>query len=754
MIRRSDREQWELPRPRAGAPNVVVVLLDDLGFAQLGCFGSDIATPHIDALAAGGLRYNRFHVTALCSPTRASLLTGRNHHAVGVGFLVDLPTADPGYSARIPRSAGTMPRVLRDAGYNTMAVGKWHLAPRGERTPAGPFDRWPLGLGFERYYGFLRGDANHWAPPLVCDNHYVDPPRNAGDGYHLTEDLVDQAIAMVADQKVSAPDRPFLLYFATGAMHAPHHVAPEWIEPYRGRFDDGWEASRNRAFERQLASGIVPPGTTMSERPSWVEPWDELPDDARSLYARMQEVFAGFLTHTDAQIARLVDHLRDSGELDNTLIILASDNGASGEGGVVGTFNEHRFSQHLPETIADNLARLDDFGGFKSYNHYAWGWAWAGNAPLRLWKRYTWLGGTRTPLIVHWPDGFASRGEVRHQIVHVVDLMPTVLDACGVEAPDAIDGVAQMPMHGSSIRPTFDDAASPNPRDVQYFEMLGSRSIIADGWKATTDHVARGVVDEEQLLDGSRDFATDTWQLFNLDDDFAEANDIAAQHPDRLARLQEQWTVEAERNQVLPLADDLIQRAGNMLPFPNPPRPRTVLRPVGNPVIDEALPMMFDGFVLTADVEVPSTGGEGVLCEIGDWTSGFAFYVLGGHLTATLNRATDEFRLRSPVPAPSGRQLLVCRFDRGPEPTLHLGHGDDLVASMALPGGIPFTWQHGGTALTLAHSRPFPVTDDYAPPFPWNGVLHDLTLEVPGAPGASRPRSDDGEAARSALHSD
>jgi arylsulfatase len=751
MAPQNERDRWELPRPGAGAPNVVVILLDDLGFGQLGCFGSDMDTPNIDALAAGGLRYNRFHVTSLCSPTRASLLTGRNHHSVGVGFLVDIPSAEPGYHCRVPKSAGTMPRLLRDAGYNTLAVGKWHLTPRGERSNAGPFDRWPLGFGFERYYGFLRGDANHWAPPLVRDNRYVDPPRSPADGYHLTEDLVDEAVRSVYEQKISAPDRPFLLYFATGAMHAPHHVTPEWVAPYHGRFDDGWEACRERIFARQLAEGIVPEGTTLSERPPWIDRWADLSPDARRLYARMQEVFAGFLTHTDAQIGRLVSFLREIGELDNTLILLASDNGASGEGGVVGTFNEHRFTQQLDEDIADEVARLDEYGGFRSYNHYAWGWAWAGNTPLRLWKRYTWLGGTRTPLIVHWPDGISARGEVRDQFVHVVDLMPTILGATGVSAPDTLDGVTQLPLHGADIAATFDDAGAPSPRDVQYFEMLGSRSIVAGRWKATTDHVSTGVADEERLLEGSRDFATDRWLLFDLEEDFAETRDLAAEHPDVLTGLQERWTIEAARHDVFPMADGLLQRVGSMLPTANRPRPRTVLLPIGGPVPDEALPMLFGGFTLLAEVDVPEGGAEGVLCEIGDWTTGFAVYVLAGRLTVVLNHASDEHRFVSGAPVPVGRHQLGCRFEAGFEPMLHVLHDDEVVASGPLPGGIPITWQHGGTALTLGYATDFPVTDGYAPPFRWTGDLHRVVIEVPSA---SRPPAADAQQLRSALRSE
>ena len=431
------------PRPPAGAPNVVVVVLDDLGFAQLGCFGSDIATPTIDGLAARGLRFNQFHVTALCSPTRASLLTGQNHHAVGMGFLTDIPMGFPGYDGRIPRSAATLARVLRDAGYATWAVGKWHLAPRWEQTAAGPFERWPLGLGFERYYGFLAGDTNQWTPELVRDNASVAPPRSPAEGYHLTEDLVDEAIRNVRDLRHAAPEKPFFLYLATGAVHAPHQVPPEWIARYRGRFDLGWEAWRERVFARQQELGVVPAGTALTERPPWVDAWRELGADERAVAARLMEVFAGFLEHTDAQLGRLVAYLEREGLLDNTLLCVLSDNGASGEGGPGGLFNEHSFMADRDDEIARSLARLDEIGGPRAYNHYPWGWAWAGNAPFRLWKRFTWLGGVRAPLVVHWPRRIARGGAVRTQFCHAVDLFPTVLAATGVPRPAQVDGVAQ-----------------------------------------------------------------------------------------------------------------------------------------------------------------------------------------------------------------------------------------------------------------------------------------------------------------------
>jgi arylsulfatase A-like enzyme len=737
-----------VPRPAPGSPNVVVIVLDDTGFAQLGCFGSDIATPNIDGLAAGGLRYNRFHVTSLCSPTRACLLTGRNHHAVGMGFLADLPLAFPGYNGRLPRSAAPLPRLLRDAGYSTRAVGKWHLVPRGERSAAGPFDRWPLGYGFERYYGFLQGDTNHWTPNLVSDNHYVDPPARPEDGYHLSEDLASEAIRQLLDQQHAAPGKPFFLYFALGAMHAPHHVAPSWVAPYRGQFDDGWERWRERAFERQVAAGIVPEGTTLTPRPDWVQSWDQLPATEQRMHARMQEVFAGFLTHTDAQIGRLLEFLRTGGLLDNTLILLFSDNGASAEGGQLGSANEHRFTAHLAESVDRNLAALDDWGGFRTYNHYSWGWAWAGNTPMRLWKRYAWLGGTRTPLIVHWPEGFAARGEVRTTFCHAIDLMPTIFDACGLDAPDVVDGEVQQPIDGTTIRPSFEDA-SATARPTQYFEMLGSRSIVHNGWKATTDHVSQGVSDEERLVAGSRDFGTDHWALFDFERDFSEAHDVAGENPDVVVRLEQQWLLEAGRNQVMPMDDGLIRRVSAIIPPAYPPQARNVFRPGGGPVGDECIPLLFGGFRMTVTAEVTSHAAEGVLFALGDWNGGFAMFVQGNRLTFAFSNAGELVETTATVELRPGPVEFEASFvpDGGRGGTFHLCCDGNELARSTIAEHLVVALQHGGAGLRIGHDSGFPVSDAYRPPFPWTGTIGEVVVETPGL-----VRADPETEVRRALH--
>jgi arylsulfatase A-like enzyme len=743
-------------RPGPGAPNVLVVVLDDLGFAQLGCFGADgIATPAIDGLAAGGLRYRRFHVTAMCSPTRACLLTGRNQHRVGMGFVADLPIGFPGYDGRIPRSAAGMPRLLRDAGYNTFAVGKWHLTPRWEQSASGPFDRWPLGLGFERYYGFLNGDTNQLAPDLIADNSFIEAPRTPDEGYHVTEDLADRAIRFIQDQQQATPGKPFFCYLATGAVHAPHQAPSEYIDAYRGAFDDGWEAWRERTFARQLAEGIVPEGTALTGRPSWVPAWDTLSADERRLYARMMEVFAGFLTHTDAQIGRVIDHLRATGLLDDTLVLLISDNGTSGEGGPTGSLNEHRFTHDRLDDLADTIARIDDLGGPRAYNHYPWGWAWAGNTPLRLWKRYAWLGGVRTPLVAHWPAGIeaGAAGRVRDQFVHAVDLLPTVLDAAGIAPPDEVDGIDQLSLDGASIRSTFaaDGDEDPGARSTQYFEIIGSRAIVHDGWKATTDHIGNQITVERDSIPGSHEFADDHWALFDLTTDFSEAHDVSADHPAKVDELQALWWHEAGRNQVLPLDDSLVGRSVAMERHPWPPGSRQVYRPGGGGVAEDFLPAMGGGFRLVSEVEVPDGGGEGVICALGDWNNGWAWYLDGGRPVVALSLFGATVRVAAPEALTAGQHLLVVAYERvdaGGGPVV-LEVDEAEVARGELPEDLPFRWQIGGAGLRIGRDAGFPVDDGYRPPSPFSGTIDYVAVESAGhAPPAGRA---DVAAARAAL---
>ncbi|CAM3174461.1 arylsulfatase [Nocardioides dubius] len=726
-LRAEESTPWHPPRPRpAGRPNVLVVLLDDVGFGQLGAFGAEIETPNIDRLAAEGLRYNRFHVTAMCSPTRAALLTGRNAHAVGVGFLADMPTGYPGYSGRIPRSAATIARTLRDQGWSTMAVGKWHLTPRNDRSAAGPYDTWPLAQGFEHYYGFLHGDANQWTPTLYRDNSPIEAPRTPEQGYHLTEDLVDQALRMVRDQKHAAPEKPFLCYFAPGVGHAPHQAPKEWIETYAGRFDDGWEALRERVFARQVAAGVVPEGTELSPRPDWIQAWEELGDDERRLYSRYAEAHAGFISHFDHHLGRLFAGLEELGIADDTMIVLTSDNGASAEGGRHGSLNEHRFGFGVADSLADNLAAIDEIGGFGAYNHYPWGWAWAGNTPFHLWKRYSWLGGTRVPMILKPAGGSADAGAVREQWCHVVDLAPTILEACGVVPPATVDGVAQQPLAGASLLPSVRDGAVSPARETQYFETLGSRSIIHQGWKATTDHLSLGV-DDEAMISGSRDFATDTWHLF-APDDFAEQHDVAAEHPERRAELERLWWAEAEANDVLPLTDGLYGHLGGLEPALWPIRDRVVMVPGASPAVDEVVPSLAAGTLLEAEIEVPEGGGEGVLAAMGDWSNGWALLVRNGRPELLLNTTSTPYRVRATQTLAPGARVVGFRF-LGAEGVGVLSVDGVEVARAGLPQGMGASgMQIGGGGLRLGHDAGFPVSADYVPPFAWTGRLRRVVF--------------------------
>ena len=719
-------------------PNVVMIVLDDLGFAQLGCYGAEIATPNIDLLANDGLRYNSFHVTSLCGPTRASLMTGRNHHAVGMGIGPEVPMEFAGYTGRIPKSAGTLPRLLRDTGYNTLAVGKWHLTPRFERNQAGPFEHWPLGLGFERYYGFLGALTDQWTPHLACDNRFVEPPLTPEEGYHLTEDLASHAIRLVQDQQQGAPGKPFFLYFATAAPHSPHQVPDSWIEPYRGQFDSGWEAMRSRTFLRQQELGVIPPGTIDTGRPSWVAPWEDLPVKERQLYARMMEVYAGFVTHTDAQIGRIMEFLDALGVMDNTLVMFLSDNGASAEGGPHGTVR--RYGQPAGTSDIDSMAsHVDDLGGIGVASDYAWGWAWAGNTPFRLWKRYTWLGGVRTPLIVRWPAGIPAEhiGDVRRQFCHAIDLMPTALEVAGAGSPAVIDGVGQQPLHGESLLPTFGEADARIERTPQYFEMLGSRAIYHEGWKATTDHIGSMLRAERELIEGSDDFESDRWSLYNLEEDFSEANDVAEKYPGRLSRLVELWWDEADRNHVLPLMDGFwdSNHAAAIEPPPYVGRHRYVYLPGGGPILTSAL---VSSFRLVADIEIEGDrSAAGVICAqrlgmMDHFTDrGWALYLLGGHLVVTFNLQGTPERLVTAERIPGGTHHLELRYTEGSNPndhTISLALNGREVGAMALSDN-PLATQFRLGRLLVGRDYGTPVCDDYRPPFPFTGHIQRIVCE-------------------------
>ncbi|MDH3705423.1 MAG: arylsulfatase [Acidimicrobiia bacterium] len=718
-------ESVSAPQPdpyRRGAPNVIVMILDDLGFGQLGCYGSPLDTPNIDRLAAGGLRYTNFHTTAVCSPTRACVLTGRNHHRVGMGMLPDIPLPFPAYTGVIPPEAVTLPAILRDQGWATWCIGKWHLSPRDHRTPAGPFHTWPTGQGFDRYYGFLGGESSQWTPAMIRDQSYVGPPRTPDEGYHFTEDIADEAIDSIRSLRLHQPDRPFMMYWATGAPHSPHQVPSEWVEHHRGRFDAGWDELRDQILAGQQAAGIVPADVELSDRPDWVAAWDDLPDDEQHLYARLQEVFAGFLSHADAQIGRIVDELERLGELDNTLIVLLSDNGASGEGGPHGSVNHLAQLNNTFEDIDDLAAEIDQAGGHRGYNHYPWGWAFAGNTPLRRWKRYTYEGGVRDPLIVHWPAGIQDAGGVRHQYCHAIDVLPTIVDLLEVEVPDRLGGVEQMSIDGVSLRPTLDDADADEVRTTQYYECWGSRALYHEGWKVVTDHVNQLNPYERERMDGSADFRHDRWSLFHSAEDFVEAHDLAADRPDKLRELIDLWWAEAGRNGVLPLDDAVVHRFPHMhMPYSGM-RSRYELQP-GERVMDVAGPLLGGGFSAAARLARPLAEQVGTICEQGDWIAGWSWVLHGDSVTYHLevpNRGPFQVH----APRTDGATVLGLTMALTDDDAMLITHlADGAVVSVqplpVRPSGILDT---NGAWLTAGHATPFPVSDSYQPPFALDGL--------------------------------
>jgi arylsulfatase A-like enzyme len=737
------------PAPPPGAPNVLIVVLDDVGFAQLGCFGSDIATPSLDGLAARGLRYANFHTTALCSPTRACVLTGRNHHVCGMGRVVELATGFPGYDARIPRSCGLLPAMLTPHGYAAYAVGKWHLTPEDEFHLGARRDRWPLGRGFERFYGFFGGETHQYVPALVHDNHVVDPPGTYEDGYHLTEDLASRAIEYLDDLRHVDVDKPWLLYLATGACHSPHQAPAEWIARYRGRFDGGWDRWREAALRRQVDAGLLPAHTRLSPRPDWVPAWDALSARARRVYARYMEAFAGFLSHADAQIGRVIERLEQGGELDRTLVLVLSDNGASSEGGPVGSLNDARLWNVVPTTVEEAADRLDEIGGPRIHNNYPWGWTVAGNTPFRRWKRETHEGGVADPLIVCWPGGIEDGGEVRRQYVHAVDIVPTVLDVIGIDPPATLGGVEQRPLDGVSFAPTFADAAAPERHTTQYYEMFGCRAIYHEGWKAVTYHPIQ--VDEPGL-------DAVTWELYDLAADPSECDDLAAAQPDRLAALVDLWWREAARHQVLPLDNRPFSDLVLDRPRPVPPRRRYVYRPDRAPVPESvAANVRNRPHTITAHVELDGDRpAEGVLAVQGSVLGGWSFHLLGdGRLCYVHNLAGwREYRVEGAVAdrLGPGHHALGFRFTPGAGGAPHRGtllvDGEEVAA-----GTIErVTWSRfsiTGAGLTVGWAADFsPADRDYRGPFRFTGRLDRVEIDVDGD-DAVDPEAEAADAIRS-----
>lgn len=736
---RSSEPWWPpVPAPPPGAPNVVLIVLDDLGFAQLGCYGSDMATPAIDALAAGGIRLANFHTTALCSPTRACLLTGRNHHRSAMGRVADLAIGFPGYWGRPPKENGFLSEILRQSGYASYAVGKWHLTPEDETHMAAPRTTWPLGRGFDRWYGFHGGETQQFVPALYHDNHAVRPPSSVEDGYHLTADLADRAIEFVSDLRAVDADQRFFLYLATGACHSPHQAPRPWIERYAGAFDAGWDEWRARTLARQLETGIVPPGTALSPRPPWVPAWDQLDPAEKAVAARFMECFAGFLSHADHQVGRVLRFIEDLGELDDTLVILVSDNGASAEGGAQGSINDARLANLEPATTAEMHERLDEIGGPTTHNNYPWGWTMAGNTPFKRWKREVHQGGVADPCIVSWPARLrAAGGGIRHQFAHAVDVLPSVLELAGMEAPDELDSVSQSPIDGVSFAYLLgaQGASEPERHETQHFEIFGSRAIYHRGWKAVTFHPVGPLYNDG--LDPNASFDDDVWELYHVAEDLSETRDVAGEQPERVAELVTLWWQEARRNQVLPLDNRILWALAH--PKPNARRQRTRYRffEGGAPVPERvAVNVRNRSHSASVAVEVaPGAVPEGALLSLGCALGGWSFHLLGGRLRYVHNLYGKEHHVvEAAQPLAEGAHLLSFRFDKddGPGGSVSLVQDGETVAEGTVPHFTPSVFNGVGVGLTCGYEWGPAVGPGYRAPFRFNGTITEAIVETTG----------------------
>jgi arylsulfatase len=653
--------------PPEGSPNVLVVLLDDVGFGAASAFGGPCRTPTAERLAAGGLRYNRFHTTALCAPTRQALLTGRNHHSVGMGSITETATSAPGQSSVRPNTMAPLAMTLKLNGYSTAQFGKCHEVPVWQTSPLGPFDAWPSGGGgFETFYGFIGGENNQWDPALYAGTTPIEPPATAEEGYHLTEDLTDHAVAWMRQQKALMPDTPFFVYFAPGATHAPHHVPHEWIDKYAGQFDAGWDALRERTFARQKELGVISGDTELPARHEEITAWDDMPDELKPVLARQMEVYAGFLEHTDHHVGRLIDAIDDLGVLDDTIIYyIVGDNGASAEGTMNGAFNEMANFNGMAalETPEFLQSKIDEFGSPSSYNHYSVGWAWAMNTPFQWTKQVAshW-GGTRNGTIVHWPTGISEPGGLRSQFTHVIDVAPTILEAAGLPEPTMVNGVQQSPIEGTSMVYTFNDAAAAERHDLQYFEMFGNRGIYHRGWSAVTKHRTPWVMVGGQVPA----FDDDVWELYDGRTDYAQARDLAAENPEMLAKLQRLWLIEAAKYNVLPLDDRTGERLNpDLAGRPTLIRGNSQLFFAGMGRLSEnsVVSMKNKSFAVTAEVDIPEDGVNGVIIAQGGRFGGWSLYANQGRAKFVYNvLGLHEYAVEADRPIPAGRHQVRAEF--------------------------------------------------------------------------------------------
>ncbi len=722
--------------PPEGAPNVVIVMLDDVGFGASDVFGGPVPMPALRQVADEGLRYNQFHTTALCSPTRSALLTGRNHHSVGFGAISEIAVGYPGYNSVIPNSKATVGKILKGNGYNTAFFGKNHITPMWETSPAGPMDHWPTGLGFERFYGFMGGEASQWEPSLLDQTTPVNP-HVGKEGYHLTEDLADKTISWIRNQKTSAPDKPFMIYFAPGATHAPHHAPEEWIEKFEGQFDDGWDALRGDIFARQVEAGVIPEGTVNTPRPDAIPSWEEYPDEYKPVASRLMEVYAGFLAHTDFHIGRIIDSIKEMDQWDNTLFIyIVGDNGASAEGTIHGTWSSPSMQNGFPEDPDVLLEKMDTFGSAEAENHFNVGWAWALDAPFQWTKQVaSHFGGTRNAMAVSWPKGIQEAGGLRTQFHHVIDIVPTILDAANIPAPERICGVTQEPLEGVSMLYSFGDAAQPSNHRTQYFEILANRAIYHEGWVAACFH---GRVPWERAEDLPVDGEQEAWELYHIENDFSQSNNLAEKYPQKLAELQELFDEQAWKYNVYPLSGATISRS---LPFHRPSlvagQKRVTYYPENVHMPELAIVNMKNrSFEMTAHLEIPQGGAEGVVICQGGNLAGWSLYVLDNKPIYYYNWMGHEmYKIASDQELPSGYVNLVVDFDYdggglGAGGTATLSVNGAEVAQGRIEKTVPFVFSMSGETMDVGIDTGAPVAPYPHHEFPFTGTIQKVDIEV------------------------
>jgi arylsulfatase A-like enzyme len=725
----------DLPTPPNGAPNILLILLDDVGFGQASTFGGPVPMAALDKLAAEGLRYTRFHTTAICGPSRAALITGRNHHNCGTGFLSEWATGFPSYNNMMPQSTATIGRILKENGYATSWFGKNHNTPDWESSVAGPFTRWPTGMGFDYFYGFIAGETNQYYPVLFENTTAVEADKLPEEGYHFMNDMTERAINWVRYSKSVAPQKPFFCYFAPGAAHAPHHAPAEWRDKFKGRFDAGWEKVREETYKRQLAAGIIPEGTELTAKPEWVQDWDSLAADEKTLYARFMENFAGYLAYADHECGRLIDAVRALPDGDNTIVIyIVGDNGASSEGGFSGTVNEVMNLNGIPSTVEENMKIIDDIGGPDTEPHYPLGWAWCGNAPFQWVKQVaSHFGGTRNPMVISWPEKIKDRGGIRSQFCHLIDVVPTLLDAAGIPAPTHVDGIEQTPMDGVSISATFGDANAHAVRERQYFEIFSNRAIYDVGWIACAQHTFPW---RQDYAPGN--WEKDRWELYNINEDFSESKDLAAAHPEKLEELKKLFDAEAVKYNVYPLDDRGAGRLAEPKPSPGGADPkRTEFTYFAGAVRlpETAAPNTKNrSHSIRIEVDNPNGNAEGVLVAAGGKQSGYAIYVQNGKVVYHYN-FFERVRLNveSSKPLPKGKSVVEMAFayDGG-----GLGKSGEVILMIDSKevgrGRLNQTvaGRFGIDTFDVGCDTGSPVTDTYKSPYPFTGRIGRVDVKL------------------------